>query len=284
MLPQALQAHLTTYFEAPIVDIRALSGGDINHAACVSLSSDQRIFVKWHPSPPDGMFYAEAFGLDLLAKADALRIPHVYFASENYLAMEWLGRGVKNAKVAAQLGEGLAKQHRFSADSFGLERANFCGLTVQQNTQNDDWATFFAKNRLGAQMEIAAQQNRLPHQRAQGLERLISRMGELLPARPPVSLLHGDLWGGNWVSTEAGDPALIDPAVYFGHREADIAFTEVFGGFPSEFYDAYQATWALDSGYRYRKDIYNLYHLLNHLNLFGESYGYQVDMVLEKYS
>ncbi len=284
MLPQALQTHLTTYFKASIVDARSLSGGDISHAARVSLSTDQTIFVKWHSSPPDGMFSAEAFGLKLLAKADALRIPHVYFATENYLAMEWLGHGTRNATVAAQLGEALAKQHHFSADKYGLAQDNFCGLTPQKNTPNDNWVAFFAENRLGAQMKIAAKGNRLPRQRAHRLEKLIARLGDLLPAHPPVSLLHGDLWGGNWLVTEAGKAALIDPAVYFGHREADIAFTEVFGGFSSEFYKAYQATWALDSGYQYRKEIYNLYHLLNHLNLFGEAYGHQVDSILKKYS
>jgi len=284
MLPQALQTHLTTYFQASIVDANPLSGGDINHAVRISLSTDQTIFVKWHPSPLKGMFPAEAFSLQMLAKADALRIPKVYFATEDYLALEWLGKGVRRAAVATQLGEGLAKQHRFTADKFGLTQDNFCGLTPQKNTRTDNWVTFFAENRLGAQMKIAAKQNHLPRQRARRLEKLIAHLGDFLPTHPPVSLLHGDLWGGNWLVTASGEAALIDPAIYFGHREADIAFTEVFGGFPPEFYDAYQATWALDSGYQYRKDIYNLYHLLNHLNLFGEAYGHQVDIILKEYS
>jgi fructosamine-3-kinase len=115
------------------------------------------------------------------------------------------------------------------------------------------------------------------------LELLLDRLGDWLPTHPPASLLHGDLWGGNWLTTALGEPALIDPAVYYGHREADLAFTELFGGFPAAFYVAYRASWPLDSGYEERKDLYNLYHLLNHLNLFGESYGGSVDSILQRY-
>jgi len=182
------------------------------------------------------------------------------------------------------LGEGLAQQHRFTRETYGLPENNYCGLTPQTNTPAADWVAFFGENRLGAQMTLAAKNNRLPARRAKMLEHLSARLGDFLPAHPPASLLHGDLWGGNWLVTAAGEPALIDPAVYFGHREADLAFTELFGGFPHEFYDAYRASWALDAGYNERKDIYNLYHLLNHLNLFGESYGSRVDAVLQKYT
>jgi fructosamine-3-kinase len=133
-------------------------------------------------------------------------------------------------------------------------------------------------------MELAGQNGRLPRPRAQRLQKLLNQLDNWLPAHPSASLLHGDLWGGNWLATAAGEPALIDPAVYYGHREADLAFTELFGGFPAAFYAAYQSAWPLENGYEERKDLYNLYHLLNHLNLFGEGYGGGVDSILHRYA
>jgi fructosamine-3-kinase len=133
-------------------------------------------------------------------------------------------------------------------------------------------------------MRLAQRNDALPAERLRRLEILLARLDEWLPPDPPASLLHGDLWGGNWLVTSAGQPALIDPAVYYGHREADLAFTELFGGFPPAFYAAYREAWPLDPGYADRKELYNLYHLLNHLNLFGEGYGSSVDIILRRYT
>jgi fructosamine-3-kinase len=177
----------------------------------------------------------------------------------------------------------LAAQHRVLSPSFGLDDDNFIGANPQPNQRSDNWLTFFREQRLGFQMELARRNNLLPAQRARRLETLLNRLGDWLPAQPPASLLHGDLWGGNWLATASGEPALIDPAVYYGHREADLAFTELFGGFPAAFYTAYKAAWPPDPGYKERKDLYNLYHLLNHLNLFGEGYGGSVDSILQQY-
>ncbi len=284
MIPTGLHSELKTYFGADIAEVTPVYGGDINRAARISLADGQMVFAKWHASPPPGMFPAEAHGLQLLAQANALRVPAVFFFSETYLVMEWLGRGeARSADAAQMLGAGLAEQHRYTRENYGLPENNYCGLTPQLNTPVADWVTFFGENRLGAQMDLAAQKGNLPAGRAKMLEKLIARLGDFLPANPPASLLHGDLWGGNWLVAATGEPALIDPAVYFGDREADLAFTELFGGFPPAFYRAYHASWALDAGYNERKDLYNLYHLLNHLNLFGESYGSQVEAVLKKY-
>ena len=187
--------------------------------------------------------------------------------------------------VAAALGLGLAQQHRSTATHYGLERNNFCGLTLQHNTPMvGDWVDFFGSYRLGEQVRLAQKRQRLPRERAQALERLIDNLPNFLPRKPPASLLHGDLWGSNWLVTPDNQPALIDPTIYYGHREADLAFTELFGGFPATFYQAYQSTWPLEPGYSERKVIYNLYHLLNHLNLFGESYGGSVDAMLRQLS
>jgi fructosamine-3-kinase len=235
------------------------------------------------------MFIAEQRGLQRLAAANALRIPAVFACHEAngqtpaFLAMEWLGRGAANPQVDEALGRGLAQLHRATGSRYGLDHDNFIGANRQPNGQSDDWVTFFRQQRLGFQMDLAARNGYLNPWRRQRLETLLARLDDFLPASPPASLLHGDLWGGNWLVTDNGQPALIDPAVYYGHREAELAFTELFGGFSGRFYAAYNEAWPLDTGYRERLALYNLYHLLNHLNLFGEGYGSGVDSILQRY-
>jgi protein-ribulosamine 3-kinase len=288
-LPATLAEAINTATGSPVKNTSPVSGGDINEAAQAMLADGRQVLVKWNRGSFPGMFTAERKGLELLALANALRIPTVLAHAEAaadcpaFIVLEWLGRGSSTTAVAEALGRGLAAQHRTTAAKFGLDHHNFCGSNAQINTPAADWVIFFGERRLGCQMELAARRARLPGQRANNLEKLISRLGDWLPTHPPASLLHGDLWGGNWLVTAAGEPALIDPAVYYGHREADLSFTELFGGFPTVFYHAYQSAWPLEPGYEERKPLYNLYHLLNHLNLFGESYGGGVDAVLQRY-
>lgn len=283
-LPENLAQAIVHQINTDIVDLRSISGGDINQAARMQLANGQVYFVKWHRTPQPGMFAAEATGLRYLAQAQSVSVPDVVLSHAQGLVMTWLGAGnPKTARAATVLGTQLARQHRFTSEAYGLAEANYCGLTPQPNTPADHWPTFFAEQRLGHQLHLAERRQRLPAHRRQRLERLISRLTDWLPPTPPASLLHGDLWGGNWLVADDGQPALIDPAVYFGHREVDLAFTEVFGGFPPGFYDAYQAAWPLEPGYPERKHIYNLYHILNHLNLFGEPYGNSVDRILDRF-
>lgn len=287
-LPAALRSALEPEL-GNIIESEPVGGGDISNAARLRLAAGSQVLVKWGTGLPFGLFTAERRGLALLSSAEALCIPHVVAQSEanadrpGFIVMEWLGRGPSTPKVADALGRGLAELHRVTAPTYGLNHDNFIGANPQINKAADSWVAFFCEQRLGFQMELAIQKGRLPGRRARLLEKLLGRLGEWLPVLPPASLLHGDLWAGNWLATDAGRPALIDPAVYYGHREAEIAFTGLFGKFPTTFYAAYNQTWALDSGYQERKDLYNLYHLLNHLNLFGESYGRGVDSVLGKY-
>lgn len=287
-LPAALKSAIEDSV-GQVIESRPIGGGDISSAAKVRLADGREVLVKWRSGLPKGMFAAERRGLELLRSANALRTPEVLAQSQateecpGYIVMEWLGQGSSNAAVAEALGRGLAEIHRVTSETYGLDHDNFIGANPQPNTPAGDWVTFFTEQRLGFQMKLAGQNGRLSGQRGQLLEKLLARLGDWLPASPPASLLHGDLWGGNWLTTDSGEPALIDPAVYYGHREAELAFTELFGGFPSKFYAAYNETWALDSNYAERKDLYNLYHLLNHLNLFGESYGGRVDSVLRRY-
>ncbi len=289
IVPTSLENTIATALGHKIIEAASVSGGDISRAARVRLSDGRQILVKWQSGAAAGLFTAERRGLELLQSAEAVRVPAVLLQREAaaerpaFIALEWLGRGTSTPSVAAALGQGLARLHRLTASSYGLDHDNFIGANPQPNQAADNWVTFFRDRRLGFQMKLAEQRGYLSSVRAALLEKLLARLGDWLPTQPAASLLHGDLWGGNWLATDTGEPALIDPAVYYGHREAELAFTELFGGFPAAFYAAYNQAWALDGGYAERKDLYNLYHLLNHLNLFGESYGSGVDAILARF-
>jgi len=266
-----------------------VGGGDISSSARARLADGREVLVKWNTGALPGLFTCERRGLELLRRAETLRIPGVLAHAEpaagrpGFIVMEWLGPGSATPATGEALGRGLAALHRVTAETYGLDHDNYIGANPQPNRQADDWVAFFREQRLGFQMGLARKNGYLNAGRATRLEKLLARLGDWLPAHPPASLLHGDLWGGNWLAVASDEPALIDPAVYYGHREAELAFTELFGGFPTAFYRAYHQAWPLDEGYDERRDLYNLYHLLNHLNLFGESYGGQVDWILRRY-
>jgi fructosamine-3-kinase len=219
---------------------------------------------------------AEADGLAALAAAGALRVPQVADAGEaggeGYILMEWLDLVRDSSPSAARLGEALARLHLQRQARFGWPRSNFIGATPQFNREGEDWPAFFREQRLGFQLRLAAEDGHRGELQEEG-----ARLVECLPRffegySPHPALLHGDLWGGNWGGLREGGPVVFDPAVYRGDREADLAMTELFGGFPPEFYAAYRAHAPLDAGYAVRRDLYNLYHVLNHLNLFGGGY------------
>lgn len=283
MIPKTIRAGVEAALGTTIQTFTATSGGDINQAASIE-TNEGIAFLKWHRAPPAEMFLAEADGLARLADTEAVRVPTVLAVGDDWLLLEWLPivRG-RRTIAAARLGRQLAEMHRDTAETYGLERDNYIGLTPQYNGTYDDWVTFWRERRLLPQMKLAAEQGRLPDRRRRLLERLMARLTEWIPSHPPASLLHGDLWGGNWVILEGDAPALIDPAVYYGDRETDLAFTRLFGGFPDEFYAAYEEAWSLLAGHAERRDLYNIYHLLNHLNLFGGAYGASVDRILERY-
>lgn len=279
-----------------IQSVRSLGGGCINNAQRLQ-TGEQFYFLKWNARPLPGMFKTEAEGLRLMKTTGTVRIPEPFAADDpsnhapGFILMEWIetpsGLGHKIDMEA--LGEQLAEMHRTGASlhhppAFGLDRDNYIGSTPQTNGWELDWVEFFRRQRLLPQMELAKRNGLLGEGRARRLEKLIDRLDRWLGGveRSP-SLLHGDLWGGNVMAGPDNQPVLIDPAVYFGDREADIAFTELFGGFSKRFYQAYETVYPLESGYAGRRDLYNLYHLLNHLNLFGEVYGSQVDAVLRHY-
>jgi fructosamine-3-kinase len=237
------------------------------------------------------MFSAEAHGLKLLAATKTLKVPEVICQAEAgdgvpaFLVLEWLPTGASKyqTETGEQLGEGLAALHRHSAEAHGLDQDNFIGQLPQPNTPQKSWVAFYRDHRIGFQQEIARRQGYLPAERERLLDRLMEKLPELLPDAAP-SLLHGDLWGGNYAVLEGGKPVIYDPAVYYGHREVEIAFTELFGGFAPSFYGAYNATFLIEPEYEERRALYQLYPLMVHLNLFGDHYGAQVDAIARYYA
>jgi len=276
-----------------IASVRQARGGDIGESYCVE-TEKRRLFVKLRTDMPADLFRREAEGLKLLRRAEALAVPEPLYAGEipgregsgGMLALEWIETGPARPETIEALGAGLAAQHRrMSPDGrYGLHMDNYIGLLPQANGPRDSWIDFYRDRRLLPLAKLAESRGLLPKGRRDALYRLMERLGAWLPDRPAASLLHGDLWGGNWLAGADGRPWLIDPAVYYGDRECDLAFSELFGGFPARFYAAYREAYPLDGGYEERKPIYQLYHLLVHLILFGEAYGPGVDRVLRRYA
>ena len=263
----------------------AVSGGSISRCYRVP-SSRGPLFVKLNHAADVVMFEAEVDGLEALRGADSLAIPAVYSvgcANETaYLFLEWLDLESKSTPAERALGRGLARQHRISNDRFGWARDNVIGPTRQPNNQTEDWVAFLRDQRLGFQLVLAAK-NGLPRAQREASVELLAGLDRFFDGDfPAPSLLHGDLWSGNWGATASGVPYVFDPAVYFGDREADLAMTRLFGGFGHEFYAAYLAEWPLPPGWQRRVDLYNLYHLLNHFNLFGGGYLPQIAGLLAR--
>lgn len=265
-----------------------VGGGCIHTALALSGAARgaQRYFAKVNESGLAPMFAAEADGLAALRAARSLTVPAVVARGSDdelaWLILEWLELGPLDAGSSATLGGALAAQHRLPQARFGWATDNFIGASVQANGWSDDWPAFWRDRRLHAQLRLAAA-NRLPSRMIDRGERLAADCGAFFRTyRPQPSLLHGDLWGGNAAALPDATPVVFDPAVHVGDREADVAMTELFGGFPRDFGAAYRAAWALDDGYRVRRELYNLYHVLNHANLFAGGYVRQSETAIEK--
>jgi protein-ribulosamine 3-kinase len=261
----------------------AVGGGCINEAVRVQYGG-QTYFVKLNSAVHADMFAAEARGLRELRDSHSLRVPEPLCWGDDgqsaWLVLEDLALG--GSGDLAALGHGLARLHRVTQPQFGWVQDNTIGSTPQINTPEPDWVVFWREHRLRFQLDLAARQGHGGRLRARG-ERLLDEFPRLFAAyRPAASLLHGDLWSGNYAYTRDGEPVIFDPAVYYGDREADLAMTELFGGFGREFYAAYREAYPLDEGYAVRKTLYNLYHVLNHLNLFGGGYLSQAQGMIDR--
>ncbi len=261
----------------------ARGGSALNEAWRLEIDG-ARYFVKVNKAPRLPMLEAEADGLAALAQAGALRVPtpvaHGASAGAAFLVLEWLD--FSDGGRDAALGRALAELHRVAGPRFGWHRDNTIGTTLQLNAWSDDWPAFFRDRRIAPQLELAAANGHRGELQRDG-ERLLMAIPALLAGHAVVpSLLHGDLWSGNAARLGSGEPVVFDPAVYHGDRESDLAMTELFGGFGANFYAAYRDAWALDEGYPVRRTLYNLYHVLNHLNLFGGGYRAQAESMIAR--
>jgi len=276
------QIATTTHSQFSIEASVLLGGGCINRAYCVS-GNNQRYFLKLNTSDSFAMFEAEAAGLMEIFHSQTLLVPEPICYGQNaefaWLVLEYISLGSGNRDSLTNLGLQLAAMHRTTSKQFGWIRDNTIGKTPQINTPSANWLEFWRTQRLGYQLNLAKVNGFGGKLQILG-ERLLGDLDKLLTSSPTPSLLHGDLWGGNYVFDTMNNPVVFDPAVYYGDREADIAMTELFGGFPADFYSAYRHDYPLDSGYNVRRIIYNLYHILNHLNLFGGSYGHQAEQMM----
>jgi fructosamine-3-kinase len=255
-------------------------GGCINEAWLVRDGED-RYFVKLNAADGLAMFETEAAALKELAATETLQVPRpITYGSasdRSYLALEALAFGSPKAGSWEAMGRQLARLHRSTARSFGWHRDNVIGSTPQHNDWFDDWAAFFRERRLRPQFELAQKKGF----RFAESDALLGQVEALLADHTPEpSLLHGDLWSGNASFLDDGTPVIYDPASYYGDRETDLAFSEFFGGFPASFYSAYEEEWPLPPGYEQRKVLYNLYHVLNHANLFGGAYAGQAERMI----
>ena len=291
VLPGALRRKVEGALEelghaAQILDARPLSGGCINPSARLDVEGGECFFLKWNERAPPGMFPAEAEGLGALretAAGSGLRVPEVLAvgagdAGTAWLLLEYVPEGRGGGGYAGALGAGLAALHRgVGGDraSYGWERDNFIGSLAQENGASSRWADFWRERRLGPQLSLARSRGHFHGADGRLLDKLVDRLDDALAGAEEdgASLLHGDLWGGNVYPGPAGEPVLIDPAVYRGHREVDLAMSELFGGFPSGYLERYHEAWPIDDAYaRIRRPLYQLYYLLVHVNLFGGSY------------
>ena len=269
---------------------QSVPGGSIHQAWHVNSQCGQHFFIKTNQSNKYHTLEAESLGLQALnnhiSQENPLRIPKVFTLGSNeqysWLILEYIDFGRSTPASQAALGQGLGLLHQQTAPQFGFKADNVIGESLQTNVWTDNWLSFWAEQRLGTQFKLARQHdfyNSIQNE----AEQLLSLLPQVLQDHQPIpSLLHGDLWGGNAAADIEGSPIIFDPAVYYGDRECDLAMTELFGGFSTKFYTAYNDVYPLASGYQQRKNLYNLYHILNHANLFGGSYIKQSQSMMQQ--
>lgn len=291
MLPEALEDAVQGLLQerfgnaARILSASPVGGGCIHNGRHLRTSVGD-FFLKYNDLAEEANFRAEVHGLLKLADAGSLAVPQPHGVGTTdayaFLLMEFIPSGAKKGRFWQDFGAGLARIHRHQDSIFGLDRDNFIGRLPQSNRQHKLWADFFVDERLEPQLRLAEANGLAPVGLRGDFEQLYLRLPDLMPEEPP-SLLHGDLWSGNFMVNQRGNAAIFDPAVYFGHREAEIAFTQMFGGFSAEFYTSYQAAWPLQPGWEERVDLFNLYPLTVHLNLFGSGYLPEIQSVLGRF-
>lgn len=283
-------ASLSDYFGKRIIlkSVENLGGGCINHASKIVTNAGE-FFLKWNSDCTADIFIREAESLKELNKAveNELIMPAVYASklvdsTPGYLVLEYLKPGMQNKNQDEILGKGLAKLHQFTNAKFGFYHDNYCGATLQNNRWKANWVDFFIENRISFLLNLIQRQRPFSSPELKIFEKLITRIPELIPRDSTPVLIHGDLWSGNYMISENG-PALIDPAAYYADREMEFAIITMFGGFSQMFYDAYNEVNPLSADWKLRNQLYQIYHVLNHYYLFGDSYGNQALRIAQNY-
>ena len=277
-------------FGAKVETSFVTSGGSINQTHVLNLTNGQRIFMKQNPSAPTDFFLAETRGLKLLSHVkNGPRIPKPVVVQSvslpTFLLLEYIDSSSEDENFSEQFALSLAELHRMSQEHYGLDHDNYIGSTPQKNRLEKDGIVFFREQRIDFQRQLARRSGLLPVTIDKEIDSLCDELGRFLNiSGEKPALLHGDLWSGNYFPDSEGKPCVFDPAVYYGLREADLAMTELFGRLPQKFYDVYQEVFPMNPGYEERKDLFNLYHLLNHLNIFGSSYLSSVQQIVKRYT
>lgn len=271
-----------------IKSFSSLSGGCISDAFKISTANGTSFFLKYNPSASNDMFFKEANGLRELDKSNAIKIPEVLSVDEDYILLEFIASGNRKKKFFEDFGKSFAEMHKFKSDSFGFYENNYIGSNPQINIPDEkeksDWTAFYLNKRILFQLQLAEKLGNSTDELRKGISKLENKIEDIIGHNSEKpSLLHGDLWAGNYMIDQNGNAVLIDPAAYYGHREADLGMTKLFGGFNSEFYKAYNESFPLEDGFDYRENIYKLYHVLNHLNLFGGGYYSQAISLIKFY-
>lgn len=270
-----------------IKGFNSLSGGCISDAFKVIATDGSYYFLKYNSSISNDMFSKEANGLNELAKANKIRTPKVLIYENDYILLEFISLGNKKKNFYEDFGRNFAEMHKFTSEYYGFYEDNYIGSNPQINiadeNEKSDWVKFYFNKRILFQLELAEKLGNSTPELRKGISKLEEKIEDIIDNREKPSLLHGDLWGGNYMVDENGSAVLIDPAVYYGHREADLGMTKLFGGFSSEFYKSYNEFFPLQDGYEYRENMYKLYHVLNHLNLFGGGYYSQAISLIKFY-
>lgn len=271
-----------------IIDTHSVFGGCISDSQIIKTQSGEMYFLKVNYSQPEDMFIKEANGLKELRKADAISVPEVMLADSNFILLQAIEDNLRIKNFFEDFGRKFAELHKYKAKHYGFFENNYIGSTPQINipfeNESYNWTEFYFNKRILFQYEFAVKNGYTNSTLTSLIKRLEKKISDILKGSDePPCLLHGDLWSGNFIVDNKGEACLIDPAVYYGHREADLAMTKLFGGFSSEFYNAYNEYYPLPEGYEYRENIYKLYHVLNHLNLFGAGYYNQTITLLKYY-
>ncbi len=284
-----IKSTIESHIGSTITGMQALSGGCISDAYNITMQSGENYFLKLDNHSNTDMFIKEAHGLKELKNSNTVRIPEVILYDNSFILTELIQTGKRSKSFFVEFGAQFARMHKYHNEHFGFYEDNYIGSNPQINqagkNEKRNWINFYFNKRILFQYKLAEKNGHATGEMKKGIALLEKMIEDILAGSlEEPSLLHGDLWSGNFMVDENGEPCLIDPAVYYGHREADLAMTKLFGGFDSDFYAAYNEEFPLPDGYRYRENIYKLYHLLNHLNLFGGSYYTQSISIINSYT